>query len=80
LISSQGYFEIDARLSLIFGSPGAMVEKRKIIDSLHAEAGSRFIGEREAGPDQLLLGAMSCTPSLPMRAQHAKLLRWLPGA
>ena len=65
MISLQGYFEIDARLSLIFGSPGAMVEKRKIIDSLHAEAGSRFIGKLEAGPDQLLLGSMSRAPSLP---------------
>jgi len=56
-----------------------MVDKKKIIDSVHFEAGSRIIGELEAGPDQLLLGPMSCAPSLPKLVHRAKPLPWLPG-
>ena len=41
---------------MIFPSPGAIVDKKKIIGSVHAEAGSRSIGELETGREQLLVG------------------------
>ena len=63
------------------GSPVLTPEvQKKLIDSVHAEVGSRTIEELEAERDEILLGLSSCAPRVRRPLLHRKLRLALPEA
>ena len=63
------------------GSPVLTPEvQKKLIDSVHAEVGSRSIDELAAERDEILLGSSSCAPRVRRPLLHRKLRLALPEA